>query len=124
TDLSSAAMIRGSRLTQTGAGDTGKMAPRTCLTVVLAAGEGTRMKSDLPKVLHAAAGRTLVGHAIGAARSAGTDRLAVVVGPGREDVAAEVRRHAPEAQIFVQEERSGTAHAVLQARGALDQPAD
>ena len=100
------------------------MAPRTCLTVVLAAGEGTRMKSDLPKVLHAAAGRTLVGHAIGAARNAGADRLAVVVGPGREDVAAEARKHAPEAQIFVQEDRRGTAHAVLQARAALEQPAD
>ena len=71
------------------AGDNWKMAPRTCLTLVLAAGEGTRMKSDLPKVLHAAAGRTLVGHAVSTALEAGQGRLAVVVGPGREDVADE-----------------------------------
>jgi bifunctional UDP-N-acetylglucosamine pyrophosphorylase/glucosamine-1-phosphate N-acetyltransferase len=100
------------------------MAPRTCLTVVLAAGEGTRMKSARPKVLHQAAGRSLVGHAMLAAVEAGASRLAVVVGPGREDVADEVRAHARGAQIFVQKERLGTAHAVLAARGALEQAAD
>jgi bifunctional UDP-N-acetylglucosamine pyrophosphorylase/glucosamine-1-phosphate N-acetyltransferase len=100
------------------------MPPRTCLTLVLAAGEGTRMKSARPKVLHQAAGRSLVGHAISGAREAGADRLAVVVGPGREDVAEEVRAYAPDAQIFVQKDRQGTAHAVLQARTALQQPAD
>jgi bifunctional UDP-N-acetylglucosamine pyrophosphorylase / glucosamine-1-phosphate N-acetyltransferase len=100
------------------------MAPRTCLTVVLAAGEGTRMKSALPKVLHQAAGRSLVGHTVLAAREAGANRLAVVVGPDRNDVAEEVRSFNPDAQIFVQKERQGTAHAVLQARGALQQPAD
>jgi bifunctional UDP-N-acetylglucosamine pyrophosphorylase/glucosamine-1-phosphate N-acetyltransferase len=100
------------------------MALRTCLTLVLAAGEGTRMKSARPKVLHEAAGRSLVGHALSSAKAAGANRLAAIIGPDREDVAAEVRRYAPEAQVFVQTERQGTAHAVLAARGALEQPAD
>ncbi len=100
------------------------MASRTCLTVILAAGEGTRMKSDRPKVLHEAAGRSLLAHAVLAAEAAGTDRLAVIVGPDRDDVAAEVHRNASGAQVFIQRERRGTAHAVLSARGALEQPAD
>lgn len=100
------------------------MTSRTCLTLILAAGEGTRMKSALPKVLHRAAGRTLLGHAICAAREAGAGRLAIVVGPSHGDVAAEALYHAPEAQIFVQVERKGTAHAVLAARAALEQSSD
>ncbi|GLK55685.1 bifunctional UDP-N-acetylglucosamine pyrophosphorylase/glucosamine-1-phosphate N-acetyltransferase [Methylopila capsulata] len=92
---------------------------RSCLTIVLAAGEGTRMRSDIPKVLHKVAGRSLVGHALAGALEAGSDALAVVVGPGREDVAAEVAALAPGAPVFVQTERRGTAHAVLAAREAL-----
>ncbi|WP_026362854.1 bifunctional UDP-N-acetylglucosamine diphosphorylase/glucosamine-1-phosphate N-acetyltransferase GlmU [Methylopila sp. M107] len=92
---------------------------RSCLTVVLAAGEGTRMRSDTPKVLHRAAGRTLVAHALAAAEAAGSTGLAVVIGPDREDVADEVRRAAPAARIYVQTERRGTAHAVLAAREAI-----
>jgi bifunctional UDP-N-acetylglucosamine pyrophosphorylase/glucosamine-1-phosphate N-acetyltransferase len=82
------------------------------------------MRSALPKVLHAAAGRSLVGHAVSAARDAGATRLAVVVGPGREDVAAEARRYLPEAATYVQSERRGTAHAVLAAREALSNSPD
>jgi bifunctional UDP-N-acetylglucosamine pyrophosphorylase/glucosamine-1-phosphate N-acetyltransferase len=82
------------------------------------------MKSARPKVLHEAAGRSLVGHAISAARDAGANRLAAVIGPGRDDVATEIGVYAPQAQVFVQTERLGTAHAVLAARGALEQPAD
>lgn len=93
---------------------------RSCLAIVLAAGEGTRMRSDRPKVLHAAAGRTLLAHALAAVRAAGADRVAVVVGPGREDVAEAARRACPDAAIFVQHERLGTAHAVLAARQALE----
>ena len=92
---------------------------RSCLTIVLAAGEGTRMRSDIPKVLHKVAGRSLVGHALAGALDAGSDALAVVVGPGREDVADEVAAFAPGAPVFVQTERRGTAHAVLAAREAL-----
>ena len=89
---------------------------RTCLSIVLAAGEGVRMRSNRPKVLHEIAGRSMLAHALGAVREAGSGDVAVVIGPGREDVAAEARKVAPEALIFVQAERRGTAHAVLAAR--------
>ena len=92
---------------------------RTCLAVVLAAGEGVRMRSSLPKVLHAIAGRSLLGHVLASAGQAGATDLAVVIGPGRPDVAAEALKHCPGAQIFVQHERLGTAHAVLAAKAAL-----
>jgi bifunctional UDP-N-acetylglucosamine pyrophosphorylase/glucosamine-1-phosphate N-acetyltransferase len=97
---------------------------RTCLAIVLAAGEGTRMKSALPKVLHRVAGRSLLGHVLAAVAAAGASRIAVVVGPDREEVAKEALAAAPEAQIFVQRDRLGTAHAVLAAREALATPAD
>ena len=97
---------------------------RSCLAIVLAAGEGTRMRSRLPKVLHAVAGRSMLGHVLANVAAAGADRLAVVIGPEREDVAAETRGLAPEAGVFVQRERLGTAHAVLAARDALAVGAD
>jgi bifunctional UDP-N-acetylglucosamine pyrophosphorylase/glucosamine-1-phosphate N-acetyltransferase len=100
------------------------MPARTCLTIVLAAGEGTRMRSARPKVLHEAAGRSLLGHVLAAAKTAGAGWLAVVVGPEREDVAAEARRHAPGAAVFVQAERRGTADAVLAARIAIAEGTD
>jgi len=87
--------------------------------LVLAAGEGTRMRSTLPKVLHRVGGTTLIGRVLQAASRSGAGRLDAVIGPDREDVAAEVRRHAKDAGIFVQRERLGTAHAVLAAREAL-----
>ncbi|MGE5514130.1 MAG: bifunctional UDP-N-acetylglucosamine diphosphorylase/glucosamine-1-phosphate N-acetyltransferase GlmU [Bacteroidota bacterium] len=90
------------------------------MLVILAAGKGTRMKSARPKVLHRLAGRTLLGHALALGHAVKADRLAVVVGPAMEDVVRETRRLAPDADIFVQEERLGTAHAVLAARGALE----
>lgn len=92
--------------------------------IVLAAGEGTRMASNIPKVLHRIAGRTLLAHAIGAARGAGAGRIAMVVGPDREDAAAEARRLVPDAEVFVQRERRGTAHAVLAARQAVERGGD
>ncbi|MGP9819933.1 bifunctional UDP-N-acetylglucosamine diphosphorylase/glucosamine-1-phosphate N-acetyltransferase GlmU [Salinarimonas sp. NSM] len=97
---------------------------RTCLAVVLAAGEGTRMRSDTPKVLHRVAGRAMLAHALAAVRAAGADRVAVVVGPGREDVAAAAREAVPDAAVFVQAERLGTAHALLAARAVLAEPID
>ncbi len=92
---------------------------RQLLVIVLAAGEGTRMRSSQPKVLHAVAGRAMVSHVLDAAQAAGAAHIAVVVGPDHEKVADEVRRVAPEAEVFVQAERRGTAHAVLAARAAL-----
>jgi bifunctional UDP-N-acetylglucosamine pyrophosphorylase / glucosamine-1-phosphate N-acetyltransferase len=97
---------------------------RTCLAVVLAAGEGTRMRSSRPKVLHEIAGRSLLAHALAAVREAGASQVAVVVGPDREDVAREARAIAPEARVFVQRERLGTAHALLAAEEALRHGAD
>ncbi|GGC55523.1 bifunctional UDP-N-acetylglucosamine diphosphorylase/glucosamine-1-phosphate N-acetyltransferase GlmU [Chelatococcus reniformis] len=84
--------------------------------VVLAAGEGTRMRSARPKVLHHVAGRSMVGHVLTALAAAGAADVSVVVGPDRDDVAAEVLAYAPHAHIHVQRERRGTAHAVLAAR--------
>ena len=97
---------------------------RSCLAIVLAAGEGTRMRSDRPKVLHAIAGRSLLAHVLAAVRAAGGTATAVVVGPGADTVADEAARAAPGAEIFVQAERRGTAHAVLAARAALARGAD
>jgi bifunctional UDP-N-acetylglucosamine pyrophosphorylase/glucosamine-1-phosphate N-acetyltransferase len=92
---------------------------RKALAVVLAAGEGTRMKSDLPKVLHQVAGRSMLAHVLAAVAEAGVGSVAVVVGPGRDEVREEALRLAPGAATFVQTERLGTAHAVLAAREAI-----
>ena len=100
------------------------MSGRTSLAIVLAAGEGTRMRSSRPKVLHAVAGRSLLAHVLAALRAAGAKRVAVVVGPNHEAVASEARVQIPEAEIFVQNERRGTAHAVLAARAAIERGAD
>ena len=100
------------------------MTRKTCLAIVLAAGEGTRMRSARPKVLHAIAGRSLLAHVLAAVRGAAIDRTAVVVGPDADAVAAEAQRACPKAEVFVQAERRGTAHAVLAARAAIEQGAD
>ena len=97
---------------------------RSSLTIVLAAGEGTRMRSSLPKVLHPVAGQSLLAHVLQAAPREACDRLAVVIGPGHADVATEVKRVRPDAVIFTQHERLGTAHAVLAAREAMLRGAD
>jgi bifunctional UDP-N-acetylglucosamine pyrophosphorylase/glucosamine-1-phosphate N-acetyltransferase len=97
---------------------------RTCLAIVLAAGEGARMRSTLPKVLHAVAGRSLLAHVLHAVADAGVTATAVVLGPGQDAVAAEARRVLPDAACFVQQERRGTAHAVLAAKPAIERRAD
>jgi len=95
------------------------MGERTCLAIVLAAGEGTRMRSTRPKVLHKIGGRSLLANVLDAVSQAGGTATAVVVGPSSDAVAAEAKRVVPDAEIFVQSERRGTAHAVLAARGAI-----
>jgi len=95
------------------------MTGRTSLTIVLAAGEGTRMRSALPKVLHPVAGRSLLAHVLGAAPKGAGDALAVVIGPDHEAVAVAAKRLRPDAAAFVQRERRGTADAVLAAREAI-----
>jgi bifunctional UDP-N-acetylglucosamine pyrophosphorylase / glucosamine-1-phosphate N-acetyltransferase len=97
---------------------------RTCLAVVLAAGEGTRMRSATPKVLHNVAGRTMLLHVLNGVSAAGAQEVAVVVGPGREDVSNEARREHHNAHLFEQTERLGTAHAVLAAKDVLEKGYD
>jgi bifunctional UDP-N-acetylglucosamine pyrophosphorylase/glucosamine-1-phosphate N-acetyltransferase len=100
------------------------MTDRSSLTVVLAAGEGTRMRSSLPKVLHPVAGQSLLSHVLNAAPHGTGAALAVVVGPDHKAVADEVARVRPDAGTFIQRERLGTAHAVLAAREAIARGAD
>jgi bifunctional UDP-N-acetylglucosamine pyrophosphorylase / glucosamine-1-phosphate N-acetyltransferase len=100
------------------------MSIRSCLAIVLAAGEGTRMRSSLSKVLHRIGGRSLLAHVLRAVAEAKATAAAVVIGPDQEAVAAEAERVLPGAQCFVQRERRGTAHAVLAARPALERKTD
>jgi bifunctional UDP-N-acetylglucosamine pyrophosphorylase/glucosamine-1-phosphate N-acetyltransferase len=95
------------------------MAIAAPLIVILAAGKGTRMKSALPKVLHKVAGLSMLGHVLALAKGVEDAAVAVVVGPGMDEVRAEIARLAPNAQVFVQENQSGTADAVLAARPAM-----
>ncbi|MBK9739637.1 MAG: bifunctional UDP-N-acetylglucosamine diphosphorylase/glucosamine-1-phosphate N-acetyltransferase GlmU [Actinobacteria bacterium] len=90
---------------------------RPSVVVILAAGEGKRMKSATPKVLHAVAGRSLLGHVIEAASAIEPQHLVVVVGHGRDQVTAHVSEIAPWAHTVVQETQNGTGHAL---RIALD----
>jgi len=95
---------------------------RPAAVIVLAAGEGTRMKSRLPKVLHELCGRSMLGHVVTAARELDPERLVVVVGHGRDLVTAHLAEHAPEARVVVQEPTGGTGHAVrtvIEATGVI-----
>lgn len=87
--------------------------------VLLAAGQGKRMKSDLPKVLHAVAGRPLFLHALDAARGLDLDRKIVVVGNGADAVAAAAKADDPGVETVLQADRLGTGHAVAQAAPLL-----
>ena len=93
---------------------------RPAAVVVLAAGEGTRMKSaTMPKVLHPLCGRTMLGHVVAAARGLDPEHLVVVVGHAREQVAAHLAEVDPAARPVVQEQQNGTGHAVRVALEAL-----
>ncbi|MEU4573732.1 bifunctional UDP-N-acetylglucosamine diphosphorylase/glucosamine-1-phosphate N-acetyltransferase GlmU [Nonomuraea sp. ATR24] len=96
--------------------------PRPAAVVVLAAGEGTRMKSQTPKVLHELCGRALVDHMLSAARDLGPERLIVVIGHALERVGAHLAETSPDARAVVQREQRGTGHAVrtvLEEVGAI-----
>jgi bifunctional UDP-N-acetylglucosamine pyrophosphorylase / glucosamine-1-phosphate N-acetyltransferase len=88
--------------------------------VILAAGEGTRMKSSTPKVLHPIAGRTLVGHVLNAVDALAPKNVRVVVGAGREQVEAHIAEIAPSAVTVFQEKRGGTGHATQLALAGLN----
>ncbi|MFS4582695.1 bifunctional UDP-N-acetylglucosamine diphosphorylase/glucosamine-1-phosphate N-acetyltransferase GlmU [Phaeobacter sp. C3_T13_0] len=87
--------------------------------VILAAGKGTRMNSDLPKVLHPIAHAPMLEHALSAGRALAPDRTIVVAGHEAEKVRTAMADIDEDAEIVVQEEQLGTAHAVAQARDAL-----
>ena len=80
--------------------------------IILAAGEGTRMKNQTPKVLNEVCGRTMLGHVVAAARELGPERLIVVTGHGRSQVTEHLADYAPQAEVVVQERLGGTGHAV------------
>ncbi|MFT3689813.1 bifunctional UDP-N-acetylglucosamine diphosphorylase/glucosamine-1-phosphate N-acetyltransferase GlmU [Paenirhodobacter sp.] len=88
--------------------------------IVLAAGQGTRMNSDLPKVLHRLGGAPLVAHALAAGRSLEPEQVIVVAGHGADQVTKAVRGFAPDAQVVLQEQQLGTGHAVAQALPSLE----
>ncbi|MFD3500733.1 bifunctional UDP-N-acetylglucosamine diphosphorylase/glucosamine-1-phosphate N-acetyltransferase GlmU [Streptomyces sp. NPDC058676] len=97
---------------------------RPAAVVVLAAGEGTRMKSATPKVLHEICGRSLVGHVLAAARELQPENLVVVVGHAREKVTAHLTETDAEVRTAVQAQQNGTGHAVRMALEELGGPVE
>ncbi|MBO3096466.1 bifunctional UDP-N-acetylglucosamine diphosphorylase/glucosamine-1-phosphate N-acetyltransferase GlmU [Cellulomonas dongxiuzhuiae] len=93
---------------------------RPAAVVVLAAGEGTRMRSSVPKVLHRLGGRSMVGHALATARALEPQRVAVVVRHERDAVAAHVLETDPDVLLVDQDDIPGTGRAVQVAMSALD----
>ncbi|MEN8919454.1 MAG: bifunctional UDP-N-acetylglucosamine diphosphorylase/glucosamine-1-phosphate N-acetyltransferase GlmU [Octadecabacter sp.] len=91
----------------------------TVALIILAAGKGTRMQSDLPKVLHKIAGAPLLVHAMKAGASLEPEKTIIVAGHGAELVDAAARDWSDDVDVVLQTEQLGTAHAVLQARDAL-----
>ncbi len=91
------------------------------LALILAAGKGTRMKSDLPKCLHQVAGAPMVLHVIERALSSGADGIGVVVGHGGEAVGNAAKDYHDDTLIIEQKEQLGTGHAVLQALDLIQQ---
>jgi bifunctional UDP-N-acetylglucosamine pyrophosphorylase/glucosamine-1-phosphate N-acetyltransferase len=87
--------------------------------VVLAAGQGTRMRSSTPKVLHPLGGRSMLGHVLAAAEPLGAEATVVVVGAGRSAVEEHLARIAPGALPVVQEEQRGSGHAAAVALAAV-----
>ncbi|MCA1409449.1 bifunctional UDP-N-acetylglucosamine diphosphorylase/glucosamine-1-phosphate N-acetyltransferase GlmU [Ensifer sp. IC3342] len=92
---------------------------RTCLAIILAAGESTRMKSSVSKVLHPVAGRPMIAHVVDALSSASISDVALVVGRDAEAVSAAAQTAGAAVTSFLQKERLGTGNAVLAAREAI-----
>jgi bifunctional UDP-N-acetylglucosamine pyrophosphorylase/glucosamine-1-phosphate N-acetyltransferase len=91
------------------------MTDRPLAVVVLAAGKGTRMRSDRPKVLHPVAGRPMLAHVLAAAEALSPEKVVLVLAPGMDAVAKAAHPHT----VAIQEAQHGTADAVKAARGAL-----
>lgn len=92
---------------------------RTCLAVILAAGDSTRMKSSISKVLHPVAGRPMIAHVMAAVQAAGIEDVALVVGRDAENVTKAASIDGLSVASFLQTERLGTGHAVLSAKDAI-----
>ncbi|KPF43770.1 bifunctional UDP-N-acetylglucosamine diphosphorylase/glucosamine-1-phosphate N-acetyltransferase GlmU [Rhizobium sp. AAP43] len=92
---------------------------RKCLAVVLAAGDSTRMKSSMSKVLHPVGGWPMIAHVVASIAGSGISDVALVLGRDAERVAAAAKIGAVEVESFLQTERLGTGHAVLMARDAI-----
>lgn len=108
--------MRSIRASGVGPGLAGRKGSEVSRTViVLAAGQGKRMKSALPKVLHPLLGRTLLDHVLGAARPLAARRTLVVVGHGADEVTAHLAETDPTAEPVLQREQRGTGHAVRTA---------
>ena len=88
--------------------------------IILAAGQGTRMKSALPKVLHKVGGLPMLHHTLNLAAALNAQKVCVVVGPTGDAIAASARAHTPDIDVAIQSEPLGTAHAVLAARDTID----
>ncbi len=97
--------------------------PRGLVAVILAAGKGTRMQSDLPKVMHPVMGRPMVHWVVDAARAAGATKIVLVIGHGAELVRAEFAG-AADVEFALQEKQLGTGHAVMMAQPNLASCAD
>ncbi|KXG87619.1 bifunctional UDP-N-acetylglucosamine diphosphorylase/glucosamine-1-phosphate N-acetyltransferase GlmU [Agrobacterium bohemicum] len=93
---------------------------RSCLAVILAAGESTRMKSSMSKVLHPVAGRAMIAHVMQAVAGAGVSSAALVVGRDADKVADAARSAGVSVEPYLQKERLGTGNAVLAARAAIE----
>ncbi len=94
---------------------------RDVSVIILAAGRGTRMKSEVPKVMHHLGGRPIIEHVLSVASQLAPSRSVVVVGPEMESVAVAVNSHVGGARTVEQSERLGTGHAVLMAREQLSE---
>jgi len=96
-----------------------ELSERPFLAIILAAGKGTRMKSNLPKVLHHIGGQALLAHVIALTTQSGASKLGVVIGPDMANVGQEATNNFASAMLFTQEAQKGTADAVLAARDLL-----
>lgn len=92
----------------------------TTALIILGAGMGTRMNSELPKVLHPIGGAPMIVHAMRAGAGVSPEKTVIVAGHGAEAVSKAALAYDPDAQTVLQSEQLGTAHAVAQARDALD----
>ena len=90
------------------------------LSIVLAAGEGTRMRSSTPKVLHPVGGLPIVAHVVRAAFAGGSSRVALITAPAHQSIRDMVGSLTPEVRFYEQHERKGTAHAASMARDMFE----